>query len=194
MSESNQGGEAPVHPEAAGEKERRDILTPTPEEERELARFVDGGHRSGRTMMVLGFFGIFVFLVALLYWDRLDLSPQPGTGEWQAFGTETLPGLVRTQHLKETKTYRLQPGLENPPPEPIWPEIMYNKLRADIYIIGGMMLVLCWVLVRMERARARRSDLLAFRALAREIEKLRLRIRELEQSGALKRDSKDERE
>ncbi len=163
---------------------KQDILTPSPAEARELERFIDTGHRSPHTVTLLSFLGIVILLAGLLYWDKLDLYPYQAATErqWQPFGGEVLPMLVKTQHLKEAKAYRLQPGVETAPPDPYWPAVMYGKLRADIFIVAGLALLLGWVMLRIERAKARRNDLLAFRALAREIEKLRLRIRELEKN------------
>lgn len=169
-----------------------DLLIPSAEEARELERFIDSGHRSSHTITLLTLLGMVVLLAGLLYWDKLDLYPYQGAAsrQWQPFGEKILPALVKNQHIKEVKSYRLQPGVENAPETPYWPETMYGKLRMDLYIIAAMVLVLCWVLLRIERARGRRNDLLAFRALAREIEKLRLRIHDLESKCATTKSNK----
>lgn len=168
------------------EKGRRgDILTPSTEETRELEKFIDAGHRSSSTITLLSIAGVLLVLVGLLYWDKLDIYPyQDVSGrQWQSFGGKVLPTLLRNQHVKEVNSYRLQPNVVTPPEEPFWPRTVYFKLRTDIFLVAGLLLILCWVMLRIERAKGRRNDLLAFRALAREIEKLRLRIRELEGKG-----------
>lgn len=179
------GAPAGVGAAPADATRKQDILTPTPAEARELERFIDAGHRSSSTVTLLSVFGILVLLAGLLYWDKADLYPYQTAAQrqWQPFGKEVLPTLLKTQHTKETGAYRLQPGVDTPPAEPVWPLVMYGKLRADLFIVAGLTLLLCWVLVRIERSKGRRNDLLAFRALAREVEKLRLRIRDLEKKN-----------
>lgn len=164
------------------ERSKADILTASPAEARELEQFIDSGHRSPHTLLLLSVIGVILLFCGLLYWDKMDIYPEKGG--WRQFGRESLPIMVENQAKREWRAYRLQPGVETPPDSPQWPVELYFKLRMDIYIIAGLVLLLCWVLMRIERAKSRRNDLLAFRALAREIEKLRLRVRELEEKKA----------
>lgn len=162
----------------ARERTRQDILTPSAVEARELEQFIDTGHRSPHTLLLFSVLGVVVLIIGLLYFQKLDFYPEGGS--WRQFGDESLPFMVENQAKREWGAYRLQPNVVSPPDAPGWPLVLYTKLRLDIYIVAGLVLVLCWVLMRIERAKSRRNDLLAFRALAREIEKLRLRVRELE--------------
>lgn len=164
--------------DADARAKKQDILTPSPSEARELERFIDSGHNSSGTIAGFTFLGILFLFCGLLYWDKLDLYQY--NEKWMLFGSETLPFLVENQARQERNAYRLQPGVENPPATPAWPQLIYKKMRMDMYVLAGLCILICWVLLRIERAKSRRNDLLAFRALAREVEKLRLRVRELE--------------
>jgi len=67
------------------------------------------------------------------------------------------------------------------PPE--WPILMYTKLRKDIYLLAGAAVLLAVVFILIEKAKLHRNDLLVYRCMAREIEKLRQRVKSLESTG-----------
>jgi len=66
---------------------------------------------------------------------------------------------------------------------PNWPVRFYKRLREDSVFWGLLALAGAWVMVRGERARARRGVYLAWRAAQKEVDDLRRRISDLEKKA-----------
>lgn len=171
-NDNNTSNEQQDAEQAPTKSSPRDILTPSSAEERELAKFIDSGHNSSTTISLLTVLGLIVLLATMLYWDKFDVHPDHG--EFVSYKEITLPAMIDNQARKDSLSIKEDQIIE----APYWPLEMYRKLRFDIYLIGGMIFLLCIILTRIETAKNRRNDLLAFRALAREIEKIRIRLRE----------------
>ena len=151
-----------------------DPLVPSALEKRELERFLNGGHRTHTTIFLWSFLGIAVFLGAMLYWNTFDYIRDPNTEQWQPFN-DTLGFALKNQVSRDYSA--VQRGKS--PSTPRWPLTLYHKARFDTYLIGGVALLLALIIAKIEGAKAHRRELLIFRALLRENEKLRLRVQEL---------------
>lgn len=155
-----------------GQEGKRDLLKTSPAEAAEMQDLIDKGLRAHSTVGALTFAGIVVLLLAGLYYARLDkLDTQMGVQY-----SDYLDNMVRSQYARDCIAF----GAKEPLEHPSWPLRLYLKIRKDIYIISGAVLLLSLVFVLIERAKMRRNSLLVYRALAREIEKLRLRVKQLE--------------
>ncbi len=157
--------------------QKREMLKAPPEEARELEEFVKEGlsaHQTAGRYMILA---ILVLAAAFLYWDKLDYV-HTDLG-FQAFGDKVLPRLLNEANDRAWATYQPRSRAERPEP-PRWPVGLYNKIRFDIYLVGLLLLLFGWMLLRIERVKMQRNDLLVYRSMAREIEKLRLRVRQLQ--------------
>ncbi len=152
---------------------KRDLLKTSPAEAREMENLIARGHQAHNVVGALTFVGIAVLIVVGLYYEKLD---KLGVGDMPYRYPDYLQQLVQNQVKKDRDTY----GARKPSSVPEWPRALYVKLRMDLYIIAGASLLLALIFVHIEKAKLRRSDLLVYRALAREIEKLRTRIKQLE--------------
>ena len=142
-------------------------------EERRADEEWDGYAAAGRggqlstgvfTLVVIA---LLVFGVLQLKYDRLGDSVPGG---------ELLTRAVQLQADGELRAVR--DGGTWPVPD--WPARFYKRLREDAAFWGLLALAGAWVMVRGERARARRGDYLAWRAARKEVDILRRRISELE--------------
>lgn len=170
-------------PQANGAAPAPDPLVPGYTEKQELDRFLTRGHQTHSTIMLLTFLGVMLFLGAMLYWRAFDYS-RDAAGKWTPFVARAagapaiLDFSLKNQIRKDQAAYQVRPGAA--PRVPTWPRAMYDKLRFDIYLIGGVVFLLALIAVKIEGSKAHRRELLVLRALLRESEKQRLTIAELE--------------
>ncbi len=156
--------------------DKRDLLKTPPVEAEEMERLISKGHQAHNVVGALTFVGIVVLAAVGLYYSRLD---KLGTGEGDKRFPAYLDHLVHNQMQKDRETYVTRGDSI----QPIWPRQLYLKLRQDIYLLAGAALLLAVIFIHVEKAKMRRNDLLVYRALAREVEKLRMRIKTLEGKG-----------
>lgn len=155
--------------EAKEAKDKKDLLnTPAPEAA-EMDALLNAGLQAHNRIGFLTFIGVILIIAGVLFWrtDRI-------TGD-RAYA-DILDQAVRTQADKDYRAYRMGEDAYAPK----WPIEMYQNLREQIFGIAALTLALAFVFLFIERARMRRSDVLVYRAMAREIEKLRLRVKQLE--------------
>lgn len=154
---------------------RHALLDTPPPEAKEMDALLQSGLQAHNTIGFLTFVGIIAIGLGMLYWrsDRVSGDiPYANTIDQQ----------VRDQAEKDMRSYLADEQVYYPD----WPIEMYQKLRDELFSVALVTLLLALLFIHIERARMRRSDVLVYRALGREIEKLRLRIKKLEgaeQSG-----------
>ncbi len=165
---------AAAAPEAAPASERKDILKTPPVEAKEMGALISRGLTAHSVVGFLTFVGIALLIAGLLYF-RFDRLP----GERRFGGKDgVLDQWVRNQVDMDQRTYKRVPT--ETVQIPGWPLMFYRKLRNDIFLLAALVLLLALVFLYIEKAKMRRNDVLVYRALAREIEKLRLRIKRME--------------
>jgi hypothetical protein len=172
-------GEPPSPPSAPSSKAAAppsagaDITATPASEAQEVDRLLKAGHNAPSLVALLTGLGVGLLLLLGLYYGRYDVYPlENRTVAFPAY----LDTLVENQVVKDRVTY----GARRPSDFPVWPEVLYGKLRMDIYLVAGGAFLLAFLFVQIALARARRNDLLVYRALGREVEKLRRRVAELE--------------
>ena len=146
-----------------------DPLTPSEAESKELETLLDSGQRASNTIGALTVVGLFVLFVAFVIYHS---DRTPGNTPF----VETLNEFVHNQAVKDFRAAR---GLDDQK-TPVWPISMYRHLRADAFIAAGLALALAVLFLLVERARGKRQALLVYRDLGREIERLRQRVKDLE--------------
>lgn len=158
-------------------REEKDILQTPPVEAEEIEEFIQKGSNAHNTVGILTLVGVLILIGALLYFERLDvIRHQRAWVDYPALLQEQIENQVR----KDQATYVVRRGQGSQ--TPIWPLQLYRKLRFDLYLVAGFALLLALVFIHIEKAKLQRNDLLLYRSLAREIEKLRLRLKELEKN------------
>lgn len=177
---------SPMPPAGTPGSDKRDILKTSPIEQAEIEHFIAKGHSAHSTVFLLSLLGILIVLMGAMYWNHFDYYKDGD--EYVRFGRTILPALIENQNKRDWQTYQPRRDVRVPPTPPHWPGIIYSKLRFDSYLIAGLAFLLALIMIHIEKAKMRRNDLLIFRAMAREIEKLRMRLRQLER----KKDDKDE--
>jgi len=156
-----------------------DSLTPGAVEKRELENFLNRGYRTHTVIYLLSFVGLLLFLAAMLYWNTFDYFKDPHSGEWRPYVGEILRFDLKNQAGRDYTTFQPRANVKGPRPAH-WPVKMYAKVRFDIYLISGVVLLLALIAIKIEGAKAHRRELLILRALLRENEKLRLHLKEME--------------
>lgn len=172
-------GENASVPPASPAAAQPNPMTPDFTEKKELERFLNRGHQTHSTIMLLTFFGVLLFLAAMLYFDTFDYFKSESKGEWVPYTEEILKFDLKNQAQKEYHTF-LPRQTAKGACTPAWPQTMYRKIRFDIYLIGGLVFLLGLIAAKIEGAKAHRRELLVLRALLRESEKQRLVIIDLE--------------
>ncbi len=168
---------APEAESAAAEHlHERDLLACPPEEAREMEQFVHGAIKAPSRIALFTILGILILAIGLLYFRRYDIVREQG--QWQKFPA-LMDKLIENQMRKDAEVYVVRKNTEAELPS--WPQVMYGKLRQDGFLAAGLMLLLALVFIRSERARLHRNDLLVYRSMAREVERLKHRIKELEE-------------
>ena len=113
-------------------------------------------------------------VVALLAFGLLQLR-------YDRLGDQVPGGVLLDREVQIQTSDELRAIRDGEPlPVPEWPTRFYKRLREDAAFWGLLALVGAWVMVRGERARARRGDYLAHRAMRKEVDGLRRRLSELE--------------
>lgn len=159
---------------------KKDLLKTTPDEAKEMDDLIKKGHQAHNTVGILTIIGIALLAIGGLYY-RYDRMP----GESRSF-SKRLDTMVANQMEQDVNAFRKSKSIV----AAYWPRELYQKLRRDIYMLCGLALLLLLVFVHMEKAKLKRSDLLVYRAMAREIEKLRLRLKQLEGGKETESDTK----
>ncbi|MBN2713103.1 MAG: hypothetical protein JXR97_11835 [Planctomycetes bacterium] len=175
--EQVKGSAAQENTQGAAEqtKDRKDILnTPQPEAE-EMDQLINKGLTAHNTISFLTVLSILVIGLGVLYFKFDKFAP----GQSYA---DKLQVMIDTQSDKDFRAYRFGDDVYRPN----WPLNLYKKIRSEIFLVSLLVLVICAVFIYIEKAKMRRNDILVYRAMAREVEKLRLRIKKLE--GGEKKD------
>ncbi len=180
QQENTSGEETPAAP---GESR---IPAASSAEEAELQRLINSGHSAYSRITIMTIIGVILLFAGLMYWDKLDYYPVGENSKWEKFGAQYLPSLIENANNRQASAYVLKPNVASAPAAPEWPEALYGKLRFDIYIISGLVFLLCLIHMRVESAKGQRNDLLLFRTMAREIEKLKERINKIENENSEK--------
>lgn len=144
----------------------------TPEEEaRDLADLIAAGHRSAGLTSMWTVAGVALVLLAFscYYFDRM-----PGASN-EPF-ERTLERHVALQAERDYNAYRHGPGATGLMVAE-WPMEAQRRSHEDAFLAAGLALLIGFVFLQIERAKLRRQDLLVYRALAREVEKLRMEVR-----------------
>ena len=160
-------------PIAEPPKDSKDLLKTPPEEAKELEALIAQGHQAHNRVGFLTFLGILVLALTLWYFKSDNLPFDKVDRSYP----EHLQHLVKNYVEEDLKA---QEGGKRERAVPRYPQQLYAKLRTDIYFVSGIGLLLAVLFVYMEKAKTTRNHLLVYRALAREIEKLRLRLKEAE--------------
>ena len=134
-------------------------------EKRELEGVVGAGHRSSNTMGA-AMVGVVLLAFIVFVYYRTDRSP--GAAPWRV----ELEQQVSHQAVKDDEAAR---GLADRL-TPVWPMRMYERLREDAFVAAGFALLLAYLFLLRERARARRAALLVHRDLERRIEIIEERL------------------
>ncbi len=153
--------------ERAEKKGEKDILKTSPEEAKELEALIERGYRAHTRAGFFSFLSLALLIAAVAFY-KVDWLPTDKT-EGRAF-IDHLHILVRNH--EEERLYA-----KNAAVVPRYPEVMYERLRQEAFLIAGLALLLALAMLHAEKSRIDREHLLMFRALAREIEKLRLRFK-----------------
>lgn len=159
-------------------QDKRDLLKTSPVEQAEIEHFIAKGHGAHSTVFLLSLAGILLVFLGAMYWNHFDFYRDGD--EYVRFGQTMLPALIENQNTRDWNAYQPRAGVRAKPTAPSWPVVLYRKIRFDSYLIAGLAFLLALVMIHIEKAKMRRNDLLIFRAMAREIEKLRMRLRQLE--------------
>lgn len=157
----------------------QDVLKTPSEEAREMEQFLAAAQNAHVRVGWLTLLGVLLLASLVMYFGRFDYARD--NGRWQKFPS-ILSTLVENQTAKDRQTYVTRKGAESF--VPVWPERMYLKLRLDMFLAGGVVLLMSLVFLLSEKAKLQRNDLLVFRAMAREIERLRQRVKALESPSA----------
>lgn len=163
-----------------GTEQAKRITEPSAGEIADLQALLKSAHTAYRRIGYLTLLGVVIFISGLLYYGRLDYYPLERGDRWVDFSAEYLPTLVENDRAMLEDTFVFSPGVSKLERPQRWPEIMYCKLRFDIYFFGVMVFLLCLVCLKIASARSKKNDLLVFRTMAREIERLRTRVQSLE--------------
>lgn len=166
-------------PATPGPSAALDPLKTPPEEARELEALIAAGQRATGTVGALTLVGVLLLAAVFLYYRHLDYTRD--NGSFLLFPTY-LDWLLENQTRRDRETYVTRQTASEVPQ---WPLAVYGKLRGDLYLVAGLMLALALVFTHMERAKGQRGQLLVYRSAAREIEKLKLRVRELERKSGV---------
>jgi len=175
MSEEQPAPTQPSPSDTSAPVHERDLLSCPPEEARELEQFVESALRAPRRIALYTLLGILILATSLLYFRRFDVVREQS--RWQSF-PGVMDKLLENQLRKDAEIYVVRKNTETGIPS--WPQTMYRKLRQDGFLAAGAMLLLALVFIRSERARLHRNDLLVYRSMAREVERLKRRVNELE--------------
>lgn len=170
MPETIPNNSTPETDAGATPEKKQDLLKTPAVEAAEMDMIIQQGANAHNLAALLTFVGIFVLLAGLYYY-RMD--KWPGGRRYQ----DVLKVQLQTQTEKDKAAYLTN---ESVPYIATWPLDFYDKVRDDMFMIAALTLILCGIFVFIEKAKLRRADLLVYRAMAREIEKMRLRIKELE--------------
>ncbi|MCX7934106.1 MAG: hypothetical protein N3A66_02470 [Planctomycetota bacterium] len=157
-------------------KDERDLLKTSPEEAKELEALIERGYRAHNRAGFFSFLSLTLVVLAVAFY-KFDWLPTDQT-EGRTF-RDHLHILVRNH--EEERLYA-----KNAAVVPRYPEVIYARLRQEAFLVAGLALLLALAMLHAEKARIDREHLLMFRALAREIEKLRLRLK-LEEGGREKK-------
>lgn len=171
-------------PDTAATVHERDLLACPPEEAREMEQFVEGAIKAPGRIALYTILGVLILAVTLLYFRRFDVVREQN--QWQRFPA-VMDRLLENQLRKDAEVYVVRKSMETEVPS--WPQAMYGKLRQDGFLAAGAMLLLALVFIRSERARLHRNDLLVYRSMAREVERLKRRVNELEKNQPVTADT-----
>lgn len=162
-------------PEANSEGVKRDPLKTPLHEASEIEALIRGGHSSHIVVGLLTIIGLAIIATGfgLYKFDTLFFA--------EGKGDQTFAQWLKLQVDKDQADFRRSLKNKNGSTAKLtWPVPFYHKQRRDIYLVGGLVAALALIFSLIERAKMRRQDLLVYRAMAREVEKLRLRVRLLE--------------
>ncbi len=162
-------------PENETAKEK-DILKTPAVEAREMEQLIRRGHSAHAVVGVLTLLGVVVLALGAFFYENYE------NVFYREAKNEPFSHYLKREmevQLSQERDFHNVSSTDNVPPAPRWPLDLYRKLRLDMYVLAGLAVLLTLVFIYIERAKGRRNDLLVYRALAREIEKLRQRVKEL---------------
>lgn len=162
----------------SAEPERRNDVTNSPQfEAKELEKLLRKGHQAHATIGLLTVIGVLILGGAFLYHQpKFDYSQ---VDERRVRFPEYLDRLVENQVEKDRAAY-VTKGVSL---VPRWPDLLYAKLRKDIFLLAGAGFLLTLIFVHIGLAKTYRNNVLVYRGLGREVEKLRRRLKALEGNG-----------
>jgi len=163
----------PPHPDPAPKTDPASGAVPPDDESAaaDLAAFLSAGPRASGAAKAMAFLGFAIVAVAALahHFDRFPGEPRPFA--------ERLAGEVRREAENQFDAFIAQTRAHEPPR---WPVAAYRRLRGGAMLAAGLALGAGYAFGAAGSNRRRRQAWAAYRALCREMDRLRARLARLE--------------